>query len=95
MIGTLAYISPEAFQKRRYSFPSDVWSLGCVIQYLCTGERPYHGSTTDPRTALFVIAGHAYYLFQNQSDEGPPLPQGFNFDDTNAFNYRAECVKLE
>ena len=37
-IGTAIYMSPEAvdsFQGSRYSYPSDIWSLGAVISFYC------------------------------------------------------------
>ena len=37
-IGTAIYMSPEtldSFQGSRYSYPSDIWSLGAVISFYC------------------------------------------------------------
>ena len=35
-IGTPYYMSPELFKSRPYTYPSDVWALGCVLYELCT-----------------------------------------------------------
>ena len=40
-IGTCRYMAPEQF-KGKLSLQTDVWSFGCVLLELCTGEKPYH-----------------------------------------------------
>ena len=35
-VGTEPYISPEVFNAKPYSYPSDVWALGCVLYEMCT-----------------------------------------------------------
>lgn len=42
-MGAVAWMSPEAVTKRRYSAKSDVWSFGCTLWELCTGELPFSG----------------------------------------------------
>lgn len=37
-IGTLGYISPEAMLRVGFSYPTDVWSFGCLVFELITGE---------------------------------------------------------
>ena len=34
-VGTPAYMAPEVCHKSLYSFPCDVWSLGCVLVEIC------------------------------------------------------------
>jgi len=36
--GTDAYMAPEMLSSSRYGKPADIWSLGCVLYELCTGE---------------------------------------------------------
>ena len=36
-IGTLAYIAPEIYTHRPYSYKVDVWSIGILLYYLSTG----------------------------------------------------------
>ena len=35
-VGTPAYMAPEVCHKSLYSFPCDVWSLGCVLVEICS-----------------------------------------------------------
>ena len=43
-VGTAFYMSPEILHNRGYSFPSDVWSLGCVLYELLCLENPFIGA---------------------------------------------------
>jgi serine/threonine protein kinase len=36
--GTNGYISPEALLKVGFSYPTDIWSLGCIVFELITGD---------------------------------------------------------
>ena len=40
VIGTLPFVAPEVIQRKPYSFSSDVWSYGCLIYGLLTGNHP-------------------------------------------------------
>jgi serine/threonine protein kinase len=40
-VGTENYMSPEMIQKKPYSYPTDVWSLGCVIFEILTFHHPF------------------------------------------------------
>lgn len=39
--GTLGYVAPEILQKKPYSFPCDLWSLGCIIYALICSSLPF------------------------------------------------------
>ena len=41
MIGALYYIAPELF-KKFYSTKSDIWSAGCILYFLVTGNPPFY-----------------------------------------------------
>lgn len=41
MAGTLRFMAPEVYQARGYSFPCDIWSLGCVICELIRAQPPW------------------------------------------------------
>ena len=40
-VGTPSYMSPERIQGTKYSFPSDVWSVGIILHEMATGHYPY------------------------------------------------------
>eukprot|EP00920_Eleutheroschizon_duboscqi_P025410 GHVT01062572.1.p1 GENE.GHVT01062572.1~~GHVT01062572.1.p1 ORF type:complete len:282 (+),score=19.50 GHVT01062572.1:604-1449(+) len=40
-IGTPYYLSPELIRGEKYSFPSDVWALGCILYELCVLRVPF------------------------------------------------------
>ena len=42
-VGSRIYMSPERITGRKYSYPSDIWSVGLVIYELATGTQPYGG----------------------------------------------------
>jgi hypothetical protein len=55
-VGAVAWMSPEAVAKRRYSKKSDVWSFGCTLWELCVRELPFAG--VEPiHVAVRVAAG--------------------------------------
>lgn len=45
LVGTPAFMSPEQFLGRKLDGRSDVFSLGGILYWLCTGERPFVGDT--------------------------------------------------
>ena len=45
-IGTYGYISPEAMLRIGYSFPTDIWSVGCLVFELLTGD-PFFSNFDD------------------------------------------------
>jgi serine/threonine protein kinase len=44
-VGTPIYFAPEVIQHQMYSFPVDVWALGCTFYYLATLEHPFKEAT--------------------------------------------------
>jgi NIMA (never in mitosis gene a)-related kinase len=41
LIGTPLYMSPEVCNNKKYSYKTDIWSLGCVVFELCTFNKPF------------------------------------------------------
>lgn len=54
--GTPFYMSPEQISHKPYGFPSDMWSLGCIVYTLTTLQRPFSGSSTRSITPLIQNA---------------------------------------
>mmetsp|Transcript_9222 Transcript_9222/g.30430 ORF Transcript_9222/g.30430 Transcript_9222/m.30430 type:complete len:490 (-) Transcript_9222:179-1648(-) len=46
-IGTPHYMPPEVWKNRPYSFPSDLWALGCVLYEMCTFNVPFEARSMD------------------------------------------------
>ena len=44
-MGTPVYFAPEVIQNQLYSFPVDIWSLGCVFYNLATLDHPFKDAT--------------------------------------------------
>jgi mitogen-activated protein kinase kinase 1 len=54
-VGTYLYMSPERFQAEKFSFPSDIWSLGLVVLECYLGSFPIVGSKNG-----YVAAAHPF-----------------------------------
>lgn len=53
-VGTPVYFAPEIIQHQLYSYPVDIWALGCVFYYLTTLEHPFKEATIET-LPYFVI----------------------------------------
>jgi len=53
VVGSPYWMAPEIIQATGHSVQSDIWSLGCTVIELLTGEPPHFG--LNPMTAMFKI----------------------------------------
>lgn len=53
-LGTLEYMAPETVLKSELSQRSDIWSVGCTLFHLVTGEAPWH-EYTKPWGVMFSM----------------------------------------
>ena len=65
VVGTPYWMAPEIIEMAGPTSKCDIWSVGCVIIELITGEPPYYHLA--PLAALFHIA---------QDANGPKIPSG-------------------
>ena len=64
--GTVPYMSPEQVRGERADARSDIFSLGCVLSEMVTGERVFHAETS----AETLVA----ILREDPADPGESLP---------------------
>lgn len=62
-IGTFRFMSPERMTGKKYSFPSDMWSLGIVLFCAATGSYPF-----SPSSKFHIIEEVC------EADDPPTLP---------------------
>ncbi len=53
MLGTMAYMSPEAVNGLPATYGTDIWAFGVMLYELLSGERPFRGS--NPATVVSAI----------------------------------------
>ena len=44
-VGTPQFCAPEMLRNQPYSYPADMWALGCVMWEVLTGAPPFGGRT--------------------------------------------------
>jgi serine/threonine protein kinase/Tol biopolymer transport system component len=54
VMGTPAYMSPEQVEGLPVDHRTDIWSFGVLLWELLTGERPFHGDSTQEVMAAVV-----------------------------------------
>lgn len=46
IMGTLAYLPPEALGGQKTDYRGDIWAFGVMLYEMCTGRRPFDGDNT-------------------------------------------------
>ncbi|KAF8819769.1 NEK kinase [Cardiosporidium cionae] len=46
-IGTPYYLSPELCRGEAYSYPADIWALGCILYEMASLKKPFEGSNIE------------------------------------------------
>jgi serine/threonine protein kinase len=54
ILGTPWYMAPEVILEKPYAFEADIWSIGCILYELISGEKPY--KDTNPFNAMIRMA---------------------------------------
>ena len=73
-MGTVAYMSPEQAQGMEVDHRSDVWSLGCVLYEMVSGQRPFLGQYDQ---ALFYEIVHEQVAPLTSVRAGVPMELEF------------------
>lgn len=50
VLGTPWYMAPEVIMEKPYAYEADIWSIGCILYELISGEKPY--KDTNPFNAM-------------------------------------------
>ncbi|KHN06128.1 Mitogen-activated protein kinase kinase kinase 1 [Glycine soja] len=80
--GTAFWVAPEVVKGKNtgYGLPADIWSLGCTVLEMLTGENPY--SPLESMQALFRIG----------RGEPPHVPDSLSRD---ARDFILQCLKVD
>ncbi|MGW2659981.1 protein kinase domain-containing protein [Nocardia tengchongensis] len=74
ILASFQYAAPERLTRpAEADRRADVYSLGCTLFHMLTGEAPYPGQNVGQ-----IVYGHAYEPVPVPSDRNPTLPRGFD-----------------
>ncbi|EKM61246.1 uncharacterized protein PHACADRAFT_83951 [Phanerochaete carnosa HHB-10118-sp] len=84
MQGTVFWMAPEVIDanKKGYNSKIDIWSVGCVVFEMWTGQRPWSG-----KEAMAVL------LQLYQTKQGPPVPKDIALSSL-ADDFRKKCFAM-
>ena len=96
-IGTFEYMAPERLTGGKYTFLSDVWSMGLTILAVALGKYPYLNTAgTGTSVVLDKVAGgeNNYWGLLNSIQEQPaPIPPSALYSDVFIAFIAAACEK--
>ena len=67
ILGTVAYMSPEQARGEKVDHRTDIWSLGCVLYEMITGQRPF--KSDKDQAAIYAILNEAPQPLANLKKE--------------------------
>ncbi|KAM3142588.1 hypothetical protein pb186bvf_005247 [Paramecium bursaria] len=80
--GTPNYIAPEVIKQQQYGIKADIWSLGCTIIEMATGNPPYK----DIKNSLQIM------IKIGNATEPPPIPDELKSED--ARDFITKCLRI-
>ncbi len=92
-------MAPEVVNSKGKGYNSkiDIWSVGCVVFEMWTGQRPWSGQEAmavllhvSLRSFLFVALVLMGYLKLYQTKQAPPVPDGIVLSPL-ADDFRLQC----
>ncbi|CAD8144008.1 unnamed protein product [Paramecium octaurelia] len=81
--GTPNFMAPEVINQEQYGKKADIWSLGCTIIEMATGQPPY--SEYKDAIAIMVKIG--------KSTKPPPIPD--QLQSTEAKDFLSKCLQID
>ena len=83
LIGSPYWMAPEVAKRIGHSFPSDIWSLGCVLIQLLSGKPPWSDTSQQAIVVLKLLS---------ETQKLPSFPPAISLK-CKSFLYR--CLRLE
>jgi len=77
IMGTVAYMSPEQTRGLNVDKRADIWSLGCVLYEMLSGESPFRGATMAD-TLANIIHREPVSILTRRPDANPELERIVN-----------------
>lgn len=71
IVGTLAYMAPEQARGEKVDARADLFSLGCVLYEMATGQVPFDGSSS-----LAILSALAVATPIPVREQNPAIPEG-------------------
>ena len=72
IVGTIAYLSPERFLGKQTDARSDLYSVGCVMYEVFTGDVPFRSGTDDLVAVIFAHVNEPPVPPRSKNREIPP-----------------------
>ncbi|ORM42014.1 Serine/threonine-protein kinase Nek4 [Babesia sp. Xinjiang] len=95
VIGTPYYFSPELINGQEYSWPSDIWALGCLTYELATFKTPFDGAKGMQQLVKHIKTSPIPDLPRNYSPELNSLFKSMMFHDARFRLSASELLATE